>query len=48
MRKFKCIAIMVGAAFFAVSFLGFAAPQGAQAEDITRITVGGSGPGVCR
>lgn len=45
MSKFKCMAIMMGAAFFVASVIGFAAPPAAQADDITRISVGGSGPG---
>jgi TRAP transporter TAXI family solute receptor len=40
----KRIAIMIAAAFFAASLLGFGALPAAQAE-MTRITVGGSGPG---
>ncbi len=39
------IAVMITALFFAASLLGFAALPGAQAQEITRITVGGSGPG---
>ena len=40
----KRIITMIAAAFFAASLLGFGALPGAQAE-MTRITVGGSGPG---
>jgi TRAP transporter TAXI family solute receptor len=41
----KRIAMMIVALFFIVSLLGFVAHPGAQAQEITRMTVGGSGPG---
>lgn len=41
----KRIAIMIVTLFFVFSVFGFVAFPGAQAEEITRITVGGSGPG---
>ena len=41
----KYTAMVIAVVFFAVSLLGFVALSGAQTEEITRITVGGSGPG---
>ena len=41
----KRIVIMTAAAFYTASLLGLVALPAAQALDITRITVGGSGPG---
>lgn len=41
----KRLTIMIVALFFTGSVLGYVALPGAQAQQITRITVGGSGPG---